>query len=72
MAKVLDSDTVKSIVKDELTKFVNDSFDKEVKKVLHNSNGLSRAEMISMTKSALESVFKTLWAKKDFWKNEIK
>jgi hypothetical protein len=63
---------VKDIVNSEIKKFVNDSLDKEVKKILHSSNSKTRDEMIGTIKNALESVVKVLWAKKDFWKTDIK
>ena len=63
---------VKEIVKDEINKFVNDSLDKEIKKIISKSNSQSRAELITTIKDALESVYKMLWVKRDFWKSDIK
>lgn len=63
---------VEKIVKDEIRKFINDSLDKEIKKVLKNSNSQSRDEIVSTIKNAMESVYKMLWIKKEFWKSEIK
>ena len=63
---------VKEIVKDEMNKFVNDSLDKEIKKIISKSNSQSRAELITTIKDALESVYKMLWVKRDFWKSDIK
>lgn len=61
----------KQIVTDEIKKFISDNLDKEVKKILH-SNSESRTEMINSIKNSFEAVYKNLWQKRDFWKNEIK
>jgi hypothetical protein len=63
---------VKGIVNDEIKKFVDDSLDKEMKKVLRNSNSQSRDELINTIKNAMEAVYKVLWQKRDFWKTDIK
>lgn len=68
----MDEKRVKNIVDDEIKKFVNDSLDKEVKKVLHSSNSQTREELISTIKNAMEAVYKMLWVKKDFWKSDIR
>lgn len=68
----MDEKAVKNIVKDEINKFVKDSLDKEIKNQLHKSNSQSRDELIGTIKNALESLTKTLWVKKDFWRNDIK
>jgi hypothetical protein len=67
----MDKLDVKTIVKDELNKFVADSLDKEMKKIL-SKNSQSRDELISTIKNSLESVYKLLWVKRDFWKSDIK
>jgi hypothetical protein len=63
---------VKGIINDEIKKFVDDSLDKEMKKVLRNSNSQSRDELINTIKNAMEAVYKVLWQKRDFWKTDIK
>ena len=68
----MDVNDVKDIVNSEIKKFVNDSLDNEIKKVLHNTNSKSRDELISTIKNAMDVVIKTLWQKKDFWLNTIK
>ncbi len=68
----MDKTDVKAIVNDEINKFVGDFLDKEMKKIIHNSNSQSRSELISTIKDALESVYKMLWVKRDFWKTDIK
>ena len=68
----MDKNEVKAIVNSEIKKLVNDSLDKEMKKILHNSNSQSRGELISTMKNALDSVYKLLWMKKEFWKADIK
>ena len=60
------------VVKSEIKKFVNDSMDKEMKKVLHKSDSAARKEMVSLLRNGLESAFKIFWIKKDFWKTDIK
>lgn len=68
----MDKNEVKEIVNSEIKKFVDDSLDKEMKKILRNSNSQSRDELISTIKNAMESVYKLLWQKKEFWKSDIK
>jgi len=63
---------IKRIVKDEIGKFVNDSLDKEVKKVMAKSNSMTRGELISTIKNSIEAVYKVLWQKRDFWKTDIR
>lgn len=63
---------VKEIVNDEISKFVNDSLDKEIKKIIVKSNTQTRGEMISTIKNSMEAVFKMLWMKRDFWKTDIR
>jgi hypothetical protein len=72
MSKELSVGDVKNIVNDEISRFVSNDLDKEVKKILHGQNNQSRAELVNMIKSSLEGVFKTLWVKRDFWKTDIK
>ena len=68
----MDNSDVKRIVNDEITKFINDSLDKEMKKIMAKSGSQTRNEMISTMKNALEAVYKVLWQKRDFWKTDIK
>lgn len=68
----MDKQDIKVIVNDEINKFVNDSLDKEIKKTLNKSNSSSRGEIISIIRNAMESVYKVLWQKRDFWKTDIK
>ncbi len=68
----MDKTEVKAIVDDEIKKFVNDSLDKEMTKILKGSNSTTRMELIRTIKDALESVYKMLWVKRDFWKTDIK
>jgi len=63
---------IKEIVKDEINKFIENSLDKELKNLLKNPNSQSRNELIKTIKDSLEAVYKTLWSKRDFWKNDIK
>lgn len=68
----MDKLEIKEIIKDEINGFVKDSLDKEIKKVLSSSNSMTRAELISTIKNAMEAVYKVLWQKRDFWKSDIK
>ena len=68
----MDNSNVKEIVNDEIKKFVNNSLDKEIKRVLHTSNSQSRDEIITIIKNAMEAVYKVLWQKREFWKTDIK
>lgn len=68
----MDNTDVKKIVNDEVKKFVDDSLDKEIKKILSKSGSQTRGEMIDIIKAAMESVYKMLWVKRDFWKTDIK
>lgn len=68
----MNSIDIKSVVKDEIKNFVKDSLDAEVKKILQSSNSRSRAELIDTIKKSMESVYKVLWQKRDFWKTDIK
>ena len=63
---------VKEIVNNEIKKFVNDMLDKEMKKILQNKNSASRGELVDMVRGAFDSVYQTLWFKKDFWKTNIR
>ena len=68
----MDKDMVVAIVRDEIKKFIKDELDKEVKKILHRSGSQTRTEMTTVIKDAMESVYKLLWQKRDFWKNDIR
>ena len=68
----MDKNQLKVIINDEIKKFIKDELDKEIKKVLQKSNSMTRGEMISTIKDSLESVYKLLWQKRDFWKADIK
>ena len=68
----MEKNDIEKIANDEIKKFVNDNLDKEIKRILHNTNSKTRDEMIGTIKNALEAVVRVLWAKKDFWKTDIK
>ena len=68
----MEKSDVEKIVSDEIKKFVSDSLDKEIKKIMRNSNSQSRDEMVSIIKNAFDAVYKVLWQKKEFWKTDIK
>ncbi len=68
----MDKTEVKEIVNNEIKKFINDMLDKEMKKILQAKTSASRGELVDMVRSAFDSVYQTLWFKKDFWKTNIK
>lgn len=72
MAQQLTKQDIEKIVNDEIKRFVSDSLDKELKKILANGNSQSRKEMIKTIKDSMETVYKTLWQKREFWKSDIK
>jgi hypothetical protein len=68
----MNKEQIKRVVNDEITKFVNDSMDREIKKIMAKSGSQTRNELISTIKNAVEAVYKVLWQKRDFWKTDIK
>jgi hypothetical protein len=68
----MNGDEIKKIINSEISKFINDSLDKEVKKIMVKSNSQTRSEMIDTIKNSLEAVYKMLWVKRDFWKTDIR
>lgn len=68
----MDEKATREIVNSEIKKFVSDSLDKEMRRILHDSNSKTRDEFITSFKNAMEAVVKVLWQKKDFWKNDVK
>jgi hypothetical protein len=68
----MDKADVTNIVKDEMAKYYKDTLDKEVAALMHSMNTKTHAELITIIKNAMESVYKMLWVKKDFWKTDIK
>ena len=67
-----DRNEVKAIIKDELDKFISSNLDSEVKKKINNKNSKVRNELTKLIKDSIESVFKVLWQKRDFWKTDIR
>lgn len=63
---------VTSIVKQEIKKFVSDSLDDEMKKILYRKGSKSRDELVKTISDGIEGVYKVLWQKRDFWKKDIK
>jgi len=62
---------IKSLINSEIKKFYQDNLDKEIAKIMHD-NSKTRKEMIDTIGDAFDSVFRTLWQKKGFWKTEIR
>jgi hypothetical protein len=67
----MDKADVKQIVNDEIRKFISDSLDKEMKKMLHNKTA-TRDELISTIRNSMEAVYRTLWQKREIWRDQIK
>lgn len=67
-----EKDQIVNIVQKELKSFVKDELDKEMQNILKKSSSKSRKEIIDTIKDSLESAFKILWVKRDFWKSDIK
>lgn len=68
----MDKSDVKEIVNDEIKKFISNMLDKEVKKILQNKTSATRGELVDTIRNAFDSVYQTLWVKKDFWKTGIR
>lgn len=68
----MDKATVKQIVNDEIKKFISDSLDKEMKKILRSNSSDSRDELVTTIKNSFEEVFKNMWQKRDYWRSSIK
>ena len=68
----MNNSDVKEIVKDEIKKFINDSLDKEMKKILQTKGSATRNELVDSLRNAFDAVYKVMWQKKDFWKTDIK
>jgi len=68
----MNKEEIKRVVNDEISKFVNDSMDREIRKIMAKSGSQTRNELISTIKNAVEAVYKVLWQKRDFWKTDIK
>ena len=62
---------IKSIVNDEIEKFIKDTLDKEISRLLKSNNSKTRKEHLDTIKNAMESVYKMMWIKRDFWKSDI-
>ncbi len=63
---------IKQIVADEIKKFLTDSLDKEVKKLLHANGSASRDELIKTIANSFEIVYKNLWLKRGYWTTDLK
>lgn len=61
---------VQDIVKDEMSKFISSKLEEEISKLL--KRGKPREEVVDLMKSALTSLYKYMWIRKDVWTNDIK
>ena len=70
--KEINNEDVTKIVNNEIKNFITSSLDNEMKKYIGKSSSETRKELVVLIKNSLESVYKLLWQKRDFWKNDIK
>ena len=63
---------ITSIVNSEIKKYIKDELDNEIHRIMSNSNSQTRKELVTTISNSMESVYKLLWQKKDFWKKDIK
>lgn len=63
---------ITKIVNSEISNFIKDRLDQEISRILKQSNSKSRTELIDSMKKSIESVYRVLWQKRDFWKSDIK
>lgn len=62
---------IKSLINTEIKNFMMDNLDKNIAKIMHD-NTKTRSEMATSIGDAFDSVFRTLWQKKNFWSGSIK
>lgn len=63
---------VTKIVKDEISKFVDNSLDREVKTLIRKGGTQTRDETLKTISDVIEAMYKVLWQKKQFWKSDLK
>jgi len=63
---------IKKIVEKEIENYINSKLDDEIHKAIKKSKSKTREEVLDIMKNSLESVFKVLWQKRNFWKTDIK
>lgn len=63
---------ITALIKQEIKKYISDSLDDEVKKIIAKRGSKSRDEVTKAISDGMEGVYKTLWQKRDFWKTSIK
>ena len=67
-----DKREVIDIINSEIKKYFNDNLDTEMDKLISSNTSKSRKEITKTIKDSMESVYKMLWQKRDFWKKDIK
>jgi len=67
-----DKQEVQKIVKQEVQKIIDNKLDLEFQKKIKTRNTKTRDELVKLIKDSIESVYKVLWQKRDFWKSDIK
>jgi ribosome-binding ATPase YchF (GTP1/OBG family) len=64
-------DEAVKIINQEIDRFIKDSLDDEITKLMKKNNSKTRKEQLETIKKAMESVYKMMWIKRDFWKTDI-
>lgn len=61
---------IRDIVGDEISRFMTSKLEDEVSKLI--KRGKARNEVVDLMKTALTSLYKYMWIRKDVWQNDIK
>lgn len=69
---VMNKTDIEKIVKREITDFITNKLDDEIGRIVKQKNSKGRKETLELVKDAMESVYKVLWQKRNFWKSDIK
>lgn len=72
MSKDLTKTEVKSIVADEIKKFISDKLDNEIEKIITKSTSKARKAHNQLTKDALSKLAEFLWIRRNIWQKDIK
>lgn len=70
--KKTDRTEIKRIVNDEISNFISNELDKEVSKAMKSATSKTREELLKTISDVLDSMYKVLWQKRQFWKADIK
>jgi hypothetical protein len=70
--KPLTKKQVRDIVQDEIKSFVKKEIDYEISRVIKDSNGKSRKELLDLIRSGISKLAEFLWIQRNVWKTNIK